>query len=102
MNLKTAYFRLCPTCGDHGNIILPNGEKTDFICSKEFGKMRATSLLHENKIDKHEYTHIVHSIENSRLPWSEQSVDRQLRANLTFNAQSVHTEKQTKKDSYIM
>lgn len=51
---RSAHFKICPRCGEHGRIILADGRKTSTIMSKEAGRGSVETLLGRKDITPEE------------------------------------------------
>lgn len=70
---EEARLVVCPECGKHAAIIYANGDQSENFKTKVDGKVYLLEAFHEGSIADEDVKRIETEIDNSTLPFSEDS-----------------------------
>ncbi len=68
---KVAYLRMCPLCGRHAQVVLPDGNTSRHFASREEGRAQVIRLLAMEKIAVDEARFLTEQINAAALPERE-------------------------------
>lgn len=71
---RSAYFKVCPDCGEHGRIFLSDGRRTSSILSKEAGMICVGNLLDAKQISEEEASALKQQIGDAKDLREEASI----------------------------